>query len=211
MPNIYNPHLLNIARLRIKSAFVDPATAGAGDPSAPGAAPPMAPAMAGMDPAMAGGMGPAAGAGPPPPDPAMEARLAALEQMASAGPAGGASGGVEPIKPKIDVNVEIMQIKKMLARVADALGVQIPAAEMTATSQDLTQMALQSENAAAGPAGGAPPASAIAPPAPIAAAAPQEAKQAGYAGQPIRPQDVLPAAKPASPTRGGLALANLLR
>lgn len=120
----------------------------AGDPSlggAPGAGgAPMDPAMMGgagggmppMDPAMMGGAPPA-----PPPAPAPAPAPAAGQQM------------VEPIKPKIDVNMELMQIKKMLARLCDQLGVQIPAADMAVDSTDLTNMA-QAQSAQ--PAGGAP-------------------------------------------------------
>jgi hypothetical protein len=46
-----------------------------------------------------------------------------------------------------------MQLSKMVARIADALGVQIPAHEMIATPQDLTAMAQQ--QSAGAPAAGA--------------------------------------------------------
>jgi hypothetical protein len=95
------------------------------------------------------------GAPPPPPPPA----------PAPAAP------GVEPIKPKIDVNVEIMKMNKMIARIADSLGVQIPAAEMVGTSEDLTQMAQGQETAGAPP----PEQSAIQPVDPMQAAMPQKA------------------------------------
>lgn len=45
------------------------------------------------------------------------------------------------LKPKIDINVEIMRLNKMVARIADALGIQIPAQDMVVTSTDLTRMA----------------------------------------------------------------------
>lgn len=143
-----NPHLLSQARGQVKQAFVaagDPSMAG-GDPAAMGGAPPMDPAMAGGDPAAMGGappMDPAMG-GAPPMDPmaAMQPMIDQAVQAAMAAQGGGAAGGAGPaIKPKIDVNVELMQIKKLLARLADAMGVQIPAAEMVATPDDLSQMA----------------------------------------------------------------------
>lgn len=151
-----NPHLLSQARGQVKQAFVaagDPAMGG--DPAAAGGAPPMDPAMAGgappMDPAMAGGA--------PPMDPMAQIQpmidQAVQAAMASQG-GGAAGGGAGPaIKPKIDVNVELMQIKKLLARIADAMGVQIPAAEMVATPEDLGQMAEGGTGAPAAADGGA--------------------------------------------------------
>jgi hypothetical protein len=58
------------------------------------------------------------------------------------------------IKPKIDINVEVMQIKKMLAKVIDAMGIPVPASDMVATPEDLTAMA-QGQGSAAGAGGGA--------------------------------------------------------
>lgn len=150
-----------------KSAFVpggDPA-AGAppgGDPAAGGMDPSMMmggapPGGGGMDPMMAGGM-------PPPPSPGGNVpdmqqmilqKLTALEQGG-----GGAGAGGGGIKPKIDVNVALMQISKMLARIADSLGIQIPAHEMIATPQDLGAMANQQQSGGPGgpaPAGAIPP------------------------------------------------------
>jgi len=186
MTNIFNPELLRLNRSlleqRNKEAFTDAATAsgGGGDPmaAAMGGGDPMAGAMGGGDP-MAGAMpamapgDPAAGGGG---DPMMEQRLAALEaQLAGGGGAGGGMGGAEPIKPKIDVNVEIMQMKKLLARIADHMKIPIPASEMVATSDDLTQMGMQDQAAGAG----APPPSPIQPPDPIAGAAPMPAGGGG--------------------------------
>jgi hypothetical protein len=67
----------------------------------------------------------------------------------SAGGGGAAAGAGPGLKPKIDINVEIMQMKKLIARLCDAMGVQIPAAEMVATSTDLNQMAAQQNSGAA--------------------------------------------------------------
>jgi len=155
-----NPHLLSQARGQVKRAFVaagDPAMGG--DPMAGGGAPPMDPAMGGappMDPAMGGAppMDPAMG-GAPPMDPMAQIQPM-IDQAVQAAMAGGAAGGAGPaIKPKIDVNVELMQIKKLLARIADAMGVQIPAAEMVATPEDLGQMAEGGTGAPAAADGGA--------------------------------------------------------
>jgi len=156
----------------MKSAFVpagdptmggDPAAAGGApsmDPAMAGGAPPMDPAMAGGDPAMAGGappMDPAAGGDPMA---ALQPMIQAAVQEAMAGMGGGAPGGAAPgeaaIKPKIDINIEVMQMKKLLAKLCDAMGVQIPAAEMVATPEDLNQMAAGGPGAAAAtPDGGA--------------------------------------------------------
>lgn len=183
---IFNPALLGLAETNVKRAFVDAATAGGagGDPAAAGGAPPaggdpMA-AMGGGDPAAAMG-----GGAPTGPDPMAEINML-KQQIAGMGAGGGGGMGVEPIKPKIDINVEVMQMKKLIARLCDALGVQIPAAEMTATSTDLTQMAQQSQQAGAAPAGGAAPPSSIQPLQPIQGAmpaSPEAGKTAGYHGR----------------------------
>jgi hypothetical protein len=156
-----NLELLKQARYNVrameKSAFVaagdpsmggDPAAAAGGappaDPSMAGGAPPMDPAMAGgappADPSMAGGAPPAGG------DPmaAIMPMIQQAVQQAMAMQGGGGSGpqtGGPGIKPKIDVNVEIMQMKKMLAKIVDAMGIHIPAADMVATPEDLNQIA----------------------------------------------------------------------
>jgi hypothetical protein len=133
----------------------DPALGGSPmpDPSAGGAPPGGMPP--GGDPAAMGGMPPPAPAPAPAPAPMQPAM----------------AGGVEPIKPKIDVNVTLLQILKVQARIADALGIKIPASEMVATQGDLTSMGMQQETGAAGtplpPAGGQPPAGGPAPIGPI--------------------------------------------
>ena len=189
--SIFNPELLQVAKkaahenLR-KQAFVDGAAAAGGDPMAGGGAPPAGDPMAGPMPAMAPG-DPAAAGGAPPADPAaggggggdiqMMIHQAVQQAMAGMGGGAGGAGGVEPIKPKIDPNVTMLQILKILARLADAQGVQIPASEMVATQNDLTQMGMQGEAGAAG--GGAPPTSAIAPPEGIQPAMPMPAGGGG--------------------------------
>ena len=167
--HLVNPALLAMAYQKVaaeapnsilKSAFVpagdptmDPAAAGAGGG---GGAPP------GADP-MAGGAGGGAPPGPPPAPP---------PPPPPAAPMGGMPGQqmVEPIKPKIDVNVELMTIKKLLAKLCDAMGVQIPAADMAVDSTDLTNMATGQGAQPMG--GGQPPQSAIPPIAPVQPAMP---------------------------------------
>ena len=151
-----NPELLRQARQSVKQldkfAFVaagDPAMGapppGGGGGAPPGGAPPMDPSMMGgappMDPSMMGGAPPGGG------DPMamlMPAIQQAVQQAMAANGGGGQSGpqqGGPGIKPKIDVNVEIMQIKKMLAKIVDAMGIHIPVQDMVATPDDLNQIA----------------------------------------------------------------------
>ncbi len=148
-----NIELLRQARQNInqleKAGFVaagDPSMGG--DPAAAGGAPPMDPAAAGgappMDPAAAGGA--PAGGGDPMAAlmPVIQPMIQSAVQQAMASSGGGQSGpqaGGPGIKPKIDVNVEIMQIKKMLAKIVDAMGIHIPAQDMVATPEDLNQIA----------------------------------------------------------------------
>lgn len=157
-----------------KQAFVDAGTASGGgmDPAAMGAGG-MDPAAMGMDPA-AMGMDPVAmGAAPAPPpaappvDPAMLQQMVAQAVQQATGGSAGAQPGAGQLKPKIDVNVAIMQMSKMLARICDSLGIQIPASEMIATPSDLTAMAQQQSGA-----GSAQGASAIPPIQPMQGAAP---------------------------------------
>ena len=172
-----NMELLKQASHNIqKQAFVaagdpmmtgDPAAAG-GDPATAGGAP-ADPAAGGApaDPAAAGGAPPAG------PDPmmAIQSMVQQAVQQAMAtqggGAAGGAGGAAGGIKPKIDVNVELMQIKKLLARIVDTMGIPVPASDMVATPDDLNQMAQQQQ---AGGGGAAPPAGAIPPVQPMKAA-----------------------------------------
>ena len=156
-----NLELLKQARYNVrdleKSAFVaagDPSMGG--DPAAAGGAPPMDPAAGGappMDPAAAGGA-PHAGGDP------MAAIMPMIQQavqqaMATQGGGSGPQTGGPGIKPKIDVNVEIMQMKKMLAKMMDAMGIHMPVADMVATPEDLNQIAQGGAGyAAATPDGG---------------------------------------------------------
>lgn len=159
-----NAELLKLARTRVgsyKAAFVaagDPSMGGA--PAGAGGAP-MDPSMAGgappMDPSVAGGMpDPSAVAGGGDPLAALQPMIEqAVQQAVAANGAGGAAGAAAgggaaaPIKPKIDINVEVMQIKKMLAKIIDTLGIHVPVQDMVATPEDLQQMAEGGPGAAA--------------------------------------------------------------
>lgn len=171
MPNsVLNLDLLDIARHYVeKQAFVDPSMMAGGmppggDPAAMGGMPPGGdpaamgmppggdPAAMGMDPAMMGG-----GAPPPPApgvDPIMLQQMVqqAVQQAQAGGGAAGGGAAAGGIKPKIDVNVAIMQMSKMIARICDAMGIAIPASEMIATPADLNQMAAQQSASASAPA-----------------------------------------------------------
>ena len=131
-----------------------------------GGAPPMDPMLGGappLDPMMGGGPPPGGGGGE-------DIRAIIKEELAASGLTGGGAAGAGPaggIKPKIDVNVELMQIKKMLAKLSDAMGVNIPAADMVATEEDLNAMATGQQEGAGGP-----PESAIKPIEPMGAAMP---------------------------------------
>ena len=145
------------------------------DPAMMGGAPPGMPP--GMDPAMMGGMPPGGappmdpammGGAPPPPPPPPAIDPAMIQQMvddavkkstggAGAGAGAGAGGG-GGLKPKIDVNVELMQIKHMLAKLADALNVKIPAQDLVATPEKLMAMANGGDaTSGGGGAGSIPP------------------------------------------------------
>jgi len=123
-------------------AGVDPAALAAlggagglppGDPAALGGV--------GVDPAALGGAGglPAGGAGV---DPLMVQQMVQQAvQQALAGSGGAASSGGKPLTPKIDEKVVLVQILKILARIADQLGISIPASEMIVSQQDLSGLA----------------------------------------------------------------------
>jgi hypothetical protein len=64
----------------------------------------------------------------------------AVQQAMSAN-GGGQPQGANGLKPKIDINVEIVQIKKMLAKIIDALGIHVPVSDMVVTPEDLNQIA----------------------------------------------------------------------
>ena len=146
-----NYSLIKVARdVLNKAAFVP-----SGDPSMGGAPPGGAPPM---DPSMMGGAPPAPPAppAPSPMDPGMIQQIVADEvrKAMGAGGAGAASGGGGGLKPKIDVNVELMQIKHMLAKLADALNVKIPAQDLVATPEKLMAMANGGNSNGGGDSGG---------------------------------------------------------
>jgi hypothetical protein len=89
-------------------------------------------------------------------DPGMIQQIVADEvrKAMGAGGAGAASGGGGGLKPKIDVNVELMQIKHMLAKLADALNVKIPAQDLVATPEKLMAMANGGGSNGGGDSGG---------------------------------------------------------
>ena len=172
MPGQINPELLKMARQNVKKAFVaagDPAMGA--DPAAAGGAP-MDPAMAGMDPAAAGGapMDPAMMAGGMP-DPAMAAGgamggdpMAALQPMidqsvqaalASQGgaPAGGGGGGAKA--PKVDVGVELKDIKQQLAKLMDVMGITMTPSEVYGEEEQAPQDPMAAPAPAPEAAGGA--------------------------------------------------------
>lgn len=151
-----NDHLINPALLQMtkqagiggfsKHAFVpggDPSMGGAppgGDPAAGGGGPPP-----GGDPSGGGG-----GGGPPPGDPRVDQIVQQMQQMqqqmmAGGGGAGGA-GGAKGLTPKIDEKAVMLQILKILARIADQLGIKIPASEMVVNQQDMMGLAQASSS-----------------------------------------------------------------
>jgi len=165
-----NLELLKMARQHVgkrhlsKYAFVAAGDPAMGAPMPSGGAPPMDPSMGGgapppdpsmggappMDPSMGGGappMDPSMGGGAPPPPP-MDPMAAimpmvqqAVQQAMSANGGGQPQGAGPGLKPKIDINVEIVQIKKMLAKIIDALGIHVPVSDMVVTPEDLNQIA----------------------------------------------------------------------
>lgn len=178
-----NPALLGLVEEKLarleKRSFVpqgDPAMS-AGDPVAGGGGGGGAPPMGG-DPMAGGGappVDPMAGGGGGDPMAALMPMIQQAVQQAMAANGGGAGGGGAGagggLKPKIDINIEIMQMKKLLARIVDSLGIPVPAQEMVATEQDLNAMAQGGgqPGAAAGAGSGQ---SAIPPIQPMQAAAP---------------------------------------
>lgn len=173
--HLVNPALLEMVKkasptLRLggfgKIAFVpggDPGMGGGGgggDPAAGGGGDPMAAMGGGGGGAPPGGGGGDAG-GAPPSDPRIDqltAQMQQLMQMQQAGGAGGAGGpagsGAAGLKPKIDVNVEIMQMKNLMAKIVDHLGIPVPAQDMTATPDKLNAMAQGQPTTTPQPGGG---------------------------------------------------------
>lgn len=170
--HLCNPELLSAAwatRGRVKEAFMPQGSPGlGGDPSggAAAGAPPPADPMGGSP----GGGGGGVDAG------TIRQIMMEVMQGGGAGGAGNPSGAA--IKPKIDVNVELMQIKNILAKIADTLGIPIPAQDMVATPDKLQAMAGGQPTTSGAQVGGQPQhhhhhgqgqqgASAIQPPSPV--------------------------------------------
>ena len=147
-----------------KEAFVpggDPMAGGM--PPGGGGAPPMDPSMMGgmppggggmpMDPSMMGGMPP--GGAPAPGGTTPDMLMQQVAQGAMPG-AGGGKGGM-----KVDQNMVMLQMLKLMARIADTLGVKVNAQDMVITPEDVGQMAEGGPMHAAmtpdGGGGGAPP------------------------------------------------------
>lgn len=174
MSGIINNALMDLARKNL-SRFAEDGREKAGFVATSGM--PADPAAGGgggmpMDPAAAGGggampMDPAAGGMPPAPPEGGGGDPAALEMlinkavqnamMQNGGGGAGAGGGAGGIKPKIDVNIEIMQMKKMLAKIIDALGVHMPATEMAVDGSDLDQLAAEQQMGGGAPEGAPEP------------------------------------------------------
>lgn len=191
--HLINPELLamswetlasSMGSLANKEAFVaagDPSMAGGPQGGAPPGGGPGGPPPGGPPPGPGGppGAPPDSGGGSDP-SAVAQAVVAGLQPMLQGMGAGGGGGmgGTEQIKPKIDVNVTLLQLLKMVARIADALNVNIPASEMVATQADLTGFAQQQQSGAPG----TPPPSAIPPISPIQPAAPGMGGMPGGAG-----------------------------
>lgn len=98
-----NPRLLDMARRRVKEAFVPSQGAASAppDPAAGGAPPPGDPSMGGGDPSMGGGAppptDPSAGGGMPPMDPSMMGGGGGMPPMDPS--MGGGGGGLPPMDP----------------------------------------------------------------------------------------------------------------
>lgn len=143
---VWSPSLQQLIDMaREKTGFIDPATMGAGGGGG------MPPGMPPGDPAAAGG-----GGAPPPPDPAaggggggadpLQMILEKLNQLSAGGGAGagGAAGG-GALKPKVDTNVVLLQILKIVTRMAESQGVEIPPSDMVPTMTGVNELAQMSQ------------------------------------------------------------------
>lgn len=118
-----------------------------GDPAAAGGG-----GMPPGDPAAAGGGAPPGGGGGGGGQDILGMIMQKLTALEQGQAGGGANGSGAAIKPKIDVNVELMQIKNMLAKICDHLQIPIPAQDMVATPDKLLAMS-QGQSPASGAAG----------------------------------------------------------
>jgi hypothetical protein len=146
-----NPQLIDIARQSLGSmgGFSKFAFVPGGDPSMGGAPADPAAGGGGGDPAAAAGGGGGGGGGD-----ALGALTQQMQQMQQqmmqmqgggggmgGGMAGGAGAGAKGMTPKIDEKAVMLQILKILARIADFLKVPIPASEMVVNQQDMMGLA----------------------------------------------------------------------
>lgn len=132
------------AGARLKEAFTPPPA-----PAGPPAAPP-GPGGMGADPSQQGNPGGGFDVN------TLRTIVGEVVQqhMAGGGAAAGPAGAGGPaIKPKIDVNVELMQLKNMVAKILDAMQLPIPAQDMVATPEKLQAMATGQPTDAAGQTG----------------------------------------------------------
>jgi len=188
-----NPEALGLARAAIEKRAQAEGTDMEKEAFVPGGAPPMDPSMGGgmppgappMDPSMmGGGMPPGApmdpammGGGAPPPPPAGATSPDMLMQQVAAGAQGAGAGAGKGMK--VDQNMVMLQMLKLLARIADSVGVKINASDMVITPEDVSQMAeggvgyagvTPDGGGAAGGGGAPPPGGGISPIEPMAAA-----------------------------------------
>lgn len=58
--------------------------------------------------------------------------------------------GQGPAKVKVDINVELLMIKKLLAKIVDALGIHVPASDLAITGDDVRQLAQSQQSSPPG-------------------------------------------------------------
>lgn len=149
---LFNPALLQMTKQARLGGFGKYAFVPGGDPSMGGGG-------GGGDPSMGGGGAPppggdpsgggGGGGGAPPPDPRIDQLMQMMQQlqMNGMGGGGGAGGaGKNALTPKIDEKAVMLQILKILARIADQLGIKIPASEMVVTQTDMQGLAQASSS-----------------------------------------------------------------
>ena len=149
--HLFNVELLKQAQEATKLAFIPADGLAGGAPGgAPGGGGDPGNQPTGMDPqqqAQAGAAPPPAGGGGS--DPGIQQMIQQAVQQAmmqGGGGMGGGAGGAQGLKPKIDQNAVMLQILKILARIADALKIPIPASEMVVNQTDLMGLAQASQS-----------------------------------------------------------------
>ena len=128
---------------------IDPAMLGAMGGGAPGDAALLA-ALSGLGGAGGGGGAGNAGAGGGDQQQLVDAIVNGIKEALKEQQGGGQAASAAPSAPKfkIDIGVEIMKLNKMVARIADALGINIPAQDMIVTPEEVA--ALQQQQMATG-------------------------------------------------------------